>query len=114
PERYYKAADLVITQAGHSTIMELLSLGKPSLLVPDYKQIEQECNALRMVELGVGSQLTYPELTGESLASRIQHHLQSRTYEANANRMSRLARQLDGAHRVAQIVHDYASRVIAY
>ncbi len=114
PERYYKAADLVVTQAGHSTAMELLSLGKPSLLVPDYKQIEQECNAARMVELGVSTQITYPELTGEALAARIQHHLQSRTYEANAMRLARLAAQLDGAHRVAQIVHDYASRVIAY
>jgi UDP-N-acetylglucosamine--N-acetylmuramyl-(pentapeptide) pyrophosphoryl-undecaprenol N-acetylglucosamine transferase len=114
PERYYKAADLVVTQAGHSTSMELLSLGKPSLLVPDYKQIEQESNAGRMVDLGVSTQITYPELSGEALAKRIDHHLQSRTYEANAMRLARLAAELDGAHRAAQIVHDFASRLIAY
>lgn len=114
PERFYKAADLIVTQAGHSTAMELLSLGKPSLLVPDYKQIEQECNAARMVELGVSTQLTYPELTGAALAARIQHHLQNRTYESSAMRLARFAAELDGAHRVAQLVHDFASRIIAY
>ncbi len=37
-----KAADLVVTQAGHSTAMELLTLGKPSVIIPDMKQREQE------------------------------------------------------------------------
>jgi len=114
PECYYKAADLVVTQAGHSTAMELLTLGKPSLLVPDYKQFEQESNAFRMVELGVSSQITYPELSGAVLANRIQHHLRTRTYEINALRLARQAASLDGARRVAEIVTDYAMRVIAY
>lgn len=114
PERYYKAADLVVTQAGHSTAMELLSLGKQSLLVPDYKQIEQESNARRMVELGASTQLTYPELSGAALAARIQHQLQTRTYELNAVRLGRQAAKLEGARRVAELVTDYALRVTAY
>jgi UDP:flavonoid glycosyltransferase YjiC (YdhE family) len=114
PERYYKAADLVVTQAGHSTAMELLTLGKQSLLVPDFKQIEQESNANRMVDLGVSSQLTYPELSGPFLAASISHHLKTRVYEASALRLARLAAQLDGARRVAEIVTDYAMRMLAY
>lgn len=114
PECYYKAADLVVTQAGHSTAMELLSLGKPSIVVPDYRQIEQESNAARMVELGVASQITYPDLTGQALANRIKHHLQTRTYEASARHLARLSNQLDGAARVAEIVGNYAMRVLSY
>lgn len=114
PERYYKAADLVVTQAGHSTAMELLSLGKQSLLVPDYKQIEQESNAARMVELGVSTILPYPELSGAALATSIQHQLQTRTYELNAMRLARLAAKLEGARRVAEVATDYALRLLAY
>ncbi len=114
PERYYKAADLVVTQAGHSTAMELLSLGKQSLLVPDHKQTEQESNASRMVELGAATQIGYPELSGAALATRIQHHLQTRTHELNAMRLARFADKLGGARRVAEVVTEYALRVMAY
>ena len=114
PERYYKSADLVVAQAGHSTAMELLSLGKPSILVPDYKQIEQESNALRMVELGAATQLSYRELSGEALAQSIVHHLQTRSYALNAMRFARLAAQLNGARKTAEIMVDYALRVLAY
>jgi UDP:flavonoid glycosyltransferase YjiC (YdhE family) len=114
PETYYKAADLVVTQAGHSTAMELLTLGKPSLLVPDYKQIEQECNAQRLVELGVSTQIVYPELSGSAMAERIQHHLQTRTYEKSAYRLAALADSLGGAAKVAEVLKEYALRVKAY
>lgn len=114
PESYYKSADLVVTQAGHSTAMELLSLGKQSILVPDFKQIEQESNAMRMVELNVSTQLSYPELNGENLAYRIQHHLKTRGYENNAMRFARKASELDGARSIAKLLSDYAQRVIAY
>lgn len=114
PESYYKSADLVVTQAGHSTAMEILSLGKQSILVPDYKQIEQENNAARMVELNVSSQLSYPQLSGEALAYRVQQHLKTGIFELNALRLARRASELDGARRVAEIVGEYAMRVMAY
>ncbi len=49
---YMKNAGLIITQAGHSTAMEILTLGKPALIIPDEGQLEQENNASRMRELG--------------------------------------------------------------
>ena len=39
------AAQLIIAQAGHSTAMEILTLGKPALIIPIKGQIEQENNA---------------------------------------------------------------------
>ncbi|MGD9580273.1 MAG: glycosyltransferase, partial [Vampirovibrionia bacterium] len=60
---YYKSASLIITQAGHSTAMEIATLGKPALVVPDKKQIEQENNSRRLCELGVATQINYDDLS---------------------------------------------------
>lgn len=68
---YMQNADLIITQAGHSTAMEILTLGKPALIIPDEGQIEQENNASRMRELGVCETLEYGTLEPESLFQKI-------------------------------------------
>jgi len=65
---YMKASDLIITQAGHSTAMEILTTGKPALIIPDKGQIEQENNAERMRELGSCETLDYDSLDPESLS----------------------------------------------
>lgn len=114
PECYFKASDLIVTQAGHSTAMEIITLGKPAILVPDYKQIEQESNAQRLVELGCATQIVYPELSGATLAARIVHHLKTRSYGFASQRLARLSNQLDGARHVAEIISEYALRVKAY
>ena len=67
---YMQNADLIITQAGHSTAMEILALGKPALIIPDEGQVEQENNASRMRELGVCETLEYITLEPESLFQR--------------------------------------------
>ncbi len=50
-EQAYKAADLVISRAGASSISELCLLGKPSILVPSPNVAEdhQTCNAMALV-----------------------------------------------------------------
>ncbi len=47
-----KNSDLVITSAGHSTIMECLNYGIPMILIPDDNQPEQKANAKRAEKLG--------------------------------------------------------------
>lgn len=50
-DQAYKAADLVISRAGASSISELCLLGKPSILVPSPNVAEdhQTCNAMALV-----------------------------------------------------------------
>ena len=50
-EQAYKAADIVISRAGASSISELCLLGKPSILVPSPNVAEdhQTCNAMALV-----------------------------------------------------------------
>jgi UDP-N-acetylglucosamine--N-acetylmuramyl-(pentapeptide) pyrophosphoryl-undecaprenol N-acetylglucosamine transferase len=111
---YLKAACLVITQAGHSTAMELLTLGKPAIIVPDRKQIEQENNAARMAELGVAKTLTYDELNSQRLASLMHEVLGDVSLRRRAEQFAEEAALLDGSRQAAKVIQHYASRLIAY
>lgn len=111
---YFKAADVVLTQAGHSTAMELLTLGKPSVVVPDSSQIEQENNARRLVELGVSQQVTYDHLSVSALYNAIEAIRQSPACYHKAQHLAQLATELDSRSHVLQILDDYATRLAAY
>jgi uncharacterized protein (TIGR00661 family) len=114
---YFKAADLVITQAGHSTAMELLTLGKPSLIVPDAQQIEQENNARRMVELGVSLKMEYDGLGKGSLTAfceHIQHLLDSPQFGERTCEFAAMAAEIHGAKQAADHLREFAHRLLAY
>jgi len=52
-EKYLRNANLIITRAGHSTVMDLAALGKNAILIPTPGQTEQEYIARRFFEKGV-------------------------------------------------------------
>ena len=114
---YFKAADLVITQAGHSTAMELLTLGRPSLIIPDSQQIEQENNASRMAELGVSLTMPYEALEdGDQAALRhnIQRLLDSPEFLTRTQEFAAMAAQMKGSSTAAQHLREFAHRLSAY
>lgn len=111
---YYKSASLIITQAGHSTAMEIATLGKPVLVVPDKKQIEQENNSRRLCELGVATQINYDELSVNILAQRIQMMLESSCYSEAAENMAIIAEEIDGTRQAELVLRDYSTRLMAY
>jgi uncharacterized protein (TIGR00661 family) len=112
--QYLKAADLVITQAGHSTAMELLTLGKPSIIVPDLKQIEQENNASRMSELAVAKIIRYDELSIKKMCDTIKIMLEDSSFACNAEKFSVMASEIKGRKIAARVLCDYASRLNCY
>lgn len=111
---YFKAADLVITQGGHSTAMELLTLGRPSLVIPDANQIEQENNARRLEELGVSRALSYDQLSADLLKPAMDAMLETPSYRLAAERLADEAAALHGARRAAETLREYAGRLLAY
>jgi uncharacterized protein (TIGR00661 family) len=114
---YFKAADLVITQAGHSTAMELLTLGKPSIIVPDTHQIEQENNAGRMAELGVSLKMGYDELDDEMqrpLQENIRRLLETPVFAERSRTFAAMAAETQGAQRAADHLREFAHRLSAY
>lgn len=111
---YLKAADIVIAQAGHSTAMEILSLGKPSIIVPDLNQIEQENNAKRMAELQVSEVITHEDLTPNKLYDSIQKVMKDDKYKKNAQLFAIMSKELNAKKKVAEILGDYAMRLHRY
>jgi len=112
--QHLKAADLIITQAGHSTAMELLTLGKPSIIVPDLKQIEQENNASRMSELELAKIIRYDELSVRKLCNAVKVMLEDSKFAQNAEKFAIMASEIKGRKKAAEVLSDYASRLLSY
>lgn len=111
---YLKTADVVIAQAGHSTAMEILSLGKPSVIVPDLNQIEQENNAKRMAELQVSEVISHKNLTVHKMYDCIQKVMKDEKYKKNAQFFATMSKEMNAKQRVADILSEYALRLHRY
>jgi UDP-N-acetylglucosamine--N-acetylmuramyl-(pentapeptide) pyrophosphoryl-undecaprenol N-acetylglucosamine transferase len=112
----FKAANCVITQAGHSTAMELLTLGTPSIVVPDLHQSEQKNNALRMEALGVSMRVEYADLrvNPSVLAKSLDIILKSGRFKRNADQMALKCANIKGTQRAAMVLSEYSHRLLAY
>lgn len=111
---YLKTADIVIAQAGHSTAMEILSLGKPSVIIPDLNQIEQENNAKRMGELQVSEVITHDKLTMDVMQDCIQKVMNDDKYRKNAQVFAIMSKEMNAKRRVADILTEYSMRLHRY
>ncbi len=111
---YMQQADLIVTQAGHSTAMEMLMLGKPALIIPDKGQIEQESNAARMRELGVCETLDYDSLDEESLFEKIDMLLKDERFREKAKYYSSMAEKMNGPQTAAGIIMELSERIQCY
>jgi UDP-N-acetylglucosamine--N-acetylmuramyl-(pentapeptide) pyrophosphoryl-undecaprenol N-acetylglucosamine transferase len=112
----FKAADFVITQAGHSTAMELLTLGTPAIIVPDMLQSEQANNALRMESMGVATRIEYEDLKPDPsvLAKSIDTMLRTSRYKRNAEQMALKSANINGTQQAAKVLGEYSHRLLAY
>jgi uncharacterized protein (TIGR00661 family) len=68
---YLKACDLVISRGGHETIMQSISYGKPSLLIPVPNHPEQYGNCRKARELGIAEALHQRDVNLNNLLSSI-------------------------------------------
>jgi UDP-N-acetylglucosamine--N-acetylmuramyl-(pentapeptide) pyrophosphoryl-undecaprenol N-acetylglucosamine transferase len=101
----YRQADLVICRAGASTIAELTATGRPAILVPfPYAaHNHQEHNARVLAAAGAAVRIDDRDLTGRSLAERVQHFIHHpEEVAAMAARCLALGKP-DAARRVAHL-----------
>jgi len=75
-----KACDLVISRAGHETIMQSICFDKPQILIPTPGHTEQYGNARRAKELGVAEAIHQRDLTREGLMKLVEMVLGDRSY----------------------------------
>jgi len=78
---YLKACDVVVSRAGHGTITQCMSYGKPMILVPTPSHTEQLSNAKQAENLKIAKIIQQEELNKEKLLVSIEQLLQSKTHE---------------------------------
>jgi len=93
-EDYMSASDVVVSRAGHGTIMKSLSYGKPMVLIPIPDHTEQVGNARRAAQLHVAKVIDQKTLNAKTLTAAIEEILKSNSFRRNALEISRSARTL--------------------
>lgn len=100
--KHFAAADLVVTQGGGTSTLELTALRRPFLYFPLEGHFEQQVHvAGRLARHGAGIRMRFSATTPESLAEMIENHMgKDVTYPRipvdGAQRLADLARSLLG------------------
>lgn len=76
---YLKASDVVIARAGHGTLTQCMSYGKPMILIPTPNHTEQLINARQARNLGIAKIVQQEDLSKNKLLKTVQQTLQDRT-----------------------------------
>jgi len=105
--RTFERADVIVSRAGHETIMKAVSEGKPLVLIPPPNHTEQANNAKRAEELGVAVVLDQSRLDAAELAGAI-----SRTLRDNRESVVRLSETL-GSERGIRAVIGAVSQLVS-
>ena len=98
----FERADVIVSRAGHETIMKAISEGKPLVLIPPPNHTEQANNAKRAEELGVAVVLDQSRLDTQELARAISTCLKNN--RENARRLSGTLGSESGIRAVVEAV----------
>jgi UDP-N-acetylglucosamine--N-acetylmuramyl-(pentapeptide) pyrophosphoryl-undecaprenol N-acetylglucosamine transferase len=102
----YAIADLVVARAGASAVAEISVSGAPSLLIP-YPYAtgrHQEANARALVRAGGATVLLDDDLTGETLAARVDSMLGDAATLRSMGEQARAWSRPDAADALARVV----------
>jgi len=78
---FLKACDVVIARAGHGTITQAMSYGKPMILIPPLGHTEQISNSKQTQDLGIAKIILQRDLNKERLLKAIEQNLQDKVLE---------------------------------
>jgi UDP:flavonoid glycosyltransferase YjiC (YdhE family) len=104
---YLEACDAVISRGGHETLMQSISYGKPSVIIPVSKHPEQYGNARRAMELGVAKSMHQRDVTLEHLVQRIDDLLESTKTDNILEEINEKEHLGDGVNRIIETLIDY-------
>jgi len=108
--REVKAADLVVSRAGATTLAELAAAGRPAVLVPFAAATDdhQRKNAEVLVNAGAAAMVLERELTGPALASVVAERLADGSRLARMSAAMRTLARPDAAARIVDRVMELA------
>ncbi len=107
---FLAASDLVISRAGHGTMMKALTLGKPMVLIPIPDHTEQYGNARRATELQVARMIEQSQLNPRLLGSQVDELLNGSSYKEQAQEVGEASRQLNAVEKAVQLVTQLGTR----
>jgi len=101
-------SNLVISLAGHTTTMELASLGIPNILVPIDNHPEQAKNALNMEKYGISLINNIKGLNPLDFANNINLALADEKLKENSLQVKRKFSAYNGTLKAIQIISEFA------
>ncbi len=104
--RAMPAADLVVSHAGHGTVVRALSCGTPLLAVPHSGDMGE--NAARIDWAGVGVRLPWRLLSPGTLRLAVRRALSEPAFGARAREIAAWGAEHDGPARAATLVEELA------
>jgi len=107
---FIRASDLVVSRAGHGTIMKALVYGKPLILIPIPDHTEQYANAKRATSLSVARIIDQKSLTPSVLETSIQSIMDSEEYRRRAVEISEEASSTHAVSKACDVIAQLAKR----
>lgn len=104
---YLEACDAVISRGGHETLMQSISYGKPSVIIPVPKHPEQYGNARRAMELKVARAMHQRDLSLDHLVQRIDEVLESNETRKVLEAINEREHLGDGLRRTVETIAEY-------
>jgi len=101
---YLKACDLVVSRAGHGTLTQSISYGKPIVLIPTPSHTEQLNNAYRVQEMGIAEVLEQNDLRKETLIGIVEKVLSEESYKKRIEAVQREISDLNGLETVLETI----------
>jgi UDP:flavonoid glycosyltransferase YjiC (YdhE family) len=106
---YIHACDVIVSRAGHGTIMKALTYGKPMVLIPIPDHTEQIGNATRAAQLHVAKVIDQNALNANSLTEAIDELTNTRSFRKNSQEISHSVRALNAVSSACDIVEKLAA-----
>jgi len=105
---YLKACDVVVSRAGHGTLTQSISYGKPLILVPTPNHTEQLNNARVAAEMGVAKVIEQKNLNKQTLLEAVQKTLELDQFRERAEQIQRDVLKLNGMEIAIQTITEVA------
>ncbi|MBS7653539.1 hypothetical protein KEJ43_00490 [Candidatus Bathyarchaeota archaeon] len=105
---YLKACDLVISRAGHGTLMQSIHYGKPMILIPTPSHTEQTNNAKRAQEMGIAEVIEQIDVNKENLLKTVNKVLFDNSYKMNVEKIRENTVGMNGLKVIVDTIIDVA------
>jgi len=107
---YLKASDIIISRAGHETMMHSICFGKPQIVIPTPYHTEQYANARRIKDLGVGEAIHQKDVSLENLLQLVKAVSKNSKYLERLSEISSLRLHWDGVSNAVNEIINFLKR----